>query len=334
MKGISIIICCHNSEQRIRETLDHIARQEKTDTILWEVILVDNASIDATIPVAQELWKQKEDTVHLRIVTEEKLGLKYARERGIKTARFEYLIFVDDDNWLSSEYVFKVYQKFERNKKVALIGGAGNPVSDSLLPVWYNEYQNLYAVGKPVSQNGVLKKDAGFIYGAGMALRKSAYQNLELSGFYSLCDDRKGNQLSGGHDVELSFALRLIGYDVMFDEKLDFAHYMDQNRLTIPYLKKLSAGSAANTTTFIYYLLLTKKVKSNPKFVFFYFKRIIGDLIDFIILLKMNPKNKYETEIARITYLSSIKYFLLNFFPSFAYYSNLKKCLKYTISNN
>lgn len=329
MKGISVIICCHNSEQRIEKTLVHIKRQEKTVDILWEVILVDNGSADGTTSIAREFWRREEGVVQLIIVTEERLGLKYAREKGIETARFGYIIFVDDDNWLSNEYVFNVYHNFERNATVALIGGLGNPVSDSLLPIWYAHYQGLYAVGKPVLQSGVLKKDTGFIYGAGMALRKSAYQNLELRGFYSLCNDRKGNRLSGGHDVELSYAFRLIDYDVMFDEQLEFAHYMDENRLTLPYLKKLAAGSAANTTTFIYYLLLNKKVKSNIEFALFYFKRIIGDLIDLFMVLKRNPKNQYEGEIMKATYSSSIKYFILNFFPSLAYFKNLKRCIKY-----
>ncbi|GAB1446017.1 hypothetical protein MASR2M41_17660 [Flammeovirgaceae bacterium] len=327
MKGISIVLCCHNSEQRIERTLAHIKQQKKTNDIPWEVVLVDNGSTDRTTSIARELWRHEEAT-KLIIVTEKRLGLRYAREKGIKTARFDYIIFVDDDNWLSNEYIFKVYNNFEKNSSVALIGGLGNPVSDSLLPIWYTHYQKLYAVGKPVSQSGVLKKDSGFIYGAGMALRKSAYQNLELRGFYSLCNDRKGNQLSGGHDVELSYAFRLIDYDVMFDEQLVFAHYMDENRLTFPYLKRLSAGSAANTTTFIYHLLLNRKVESDIKFALFYFKRIIGDLIDFFIVAKGNSKNQYEDAIMKATYLSSIKYFALNFFPSLAYYRNLKTCMK------
>jgi len=326
MKGVSVIICCHNSEQRIEKTLVHIKQQEKTYDIPWEVVLVDNGSTDGTTSIARELWRQ-EEVIKLIIVTEERLGLRYAREKGIKTACFGYIIFVDDDNWLSSEYVFKVYHNFESNSNVALIGGLGSPVSDSLLPIWYDLYQKLYAVGKPVLQSGVLHRDSGFIYGAGMALRKSAYENLELRGFYSLCNDRRGNQLSGGHDVELSFAFRLFGYDVMFDEKLVFAHYMDESRLTLHYLKRLSIGSAANTTNFIYYLLLNRKVKSNIMFTFFYFKRVIGDLIDFFILLMRNPKNHHDVAIMKATYLSSIKYFALNFFPSLAYYRNLKNCM-------
>ena len=56
MKGISIIICCYNSAKRLHETLKHLALQQVSDTIHWEVILVNNNSTDATTQIALEIW--------------------------------------------------------------------------------------------------------------------------------------------------------------------------------------------------------------------------------------------------------------------------------------
>lgn len=324
MKGVSIIICCHNSAKRIVKTLQHILLL-RNEGIQWEIILVDNLSTDNTIEIAKSVWKTQNNFKNLKIVTEPQLGLKFAREKGIKTARFDYLIFVDDDNWLSCNYIIQVYRMFEESEKISLIGGLGEPVSDSPLPTWFNRFQNLFAVGRPVAKSGILPKGSGYVYGAGMCLRKSAYLKLESLGFYSLSADRKGKHLSGGHDVELTYALRLIDHQVVFDESLVFSHYVDQNRATFSYLKRLCAGSAANTVPFIYYLFLCKKVKSDWKFILFYIKRIFGDLIDLFSLFHKNSLDYYEKEVRKASYLSSIKYFIISFFPSFAYYKNIRR---------
>lgn len=49
--GISIMICCYNSEKRIVPTLQHLSKL-KTDGIAVEIILVNNASTDDTEMVA------------------------------------------------------------------------------------------------------------------------------------------------------------------------------------------------------------------------------------------------------------------------------------------
>ena len=46
--GISIVICTHNGKNRLELVLEHISRLHIPDNILWEVVVVDNASTDNT----------------------------------------------------------------------------------------------------------------------------------------------------------------------------------------------------------------------------------------------------------------------------------------------
>ena len=78
--GVSIIICCYNSSEKIESVLFHIEKQI-TNGILWEVILVDNASNDNTAEVAQQCWTRKD--IQLKIVFESKPGLSNARRKGL-----------------------------------------------------------------------------------------------------------------------------------------------------------------------------------------------------------------------------------------------------------
>jgi len=55
--GISVVICCYNSASRLPATLQHIAEQSLDSEILWEIIIVDNASTDNTAEIASTYWQ-------------------------------------------------------------------------------------------------------------------------------------------------------------------------------------------------------------------------------------------------------------------------------------
>src|SRR5687768_7651244 len=107
--GVSIIICCHNGERRLAETIKHIASQIVPSSIPWEFLLVDNNSTDNSISLAKEVWSQFSSSGELRIVKEPALGLSHARKKGFSEAQYEFMIMCDDDNWLAPDYVSNVY---------------------------------------------------------------------------------------------------------------------------------------------------------------------------------------------------------------------------------
>src|SRR6516164_1105638 len=106
MDGLSVIICCHNSTLRLATTLGHLKEQESPG-VPWEVLIIDNASTDGTGEFAQSCWQN--GPVPLRLIGESRLGVRYARERGFSEARYEFLAFVDDDNWIAHDWVRTAY---------------------------------------------------------------------------------------------------------------------------------------------------------------------------------------------------------------------------------
>ena len=74
--GISVIICCYNSVERIEPTLQHLYAQKGLPTTEWEVILVDNASTDNTASVATGIWESfPGDKPTFKVLTEVTPGL-------------------------------------------------------------------------------------------------------------------------------------------------------------------------------------------------------------------------------------------------------------------
>jgi glycosyltransferase involved in cell wall biosynthesis len=239
--GVSIVICCHNGASRLPETIRHIAYQEVPLHIKWEFILVDNGSTDHSARIAEDEWSLYKTDVPLRIVDEPRLGLSFARERGFAAARYEYIVMCDDDNWLAENYVHMAYIIMSRNSNIGALGGFGKLVYE-IDPPGYIEYCNIFAAGEQAPANG--KVHYNKLYGAGCVVRKSAVIKLKEAGFKTLLTDRKGKDLSSGGDYELCFALAILGFDIWYDDRLHFTHFITRERLTWDYFIRYAKESA------------------------------------------------------------------------------------------
>ena len=241
--GVSVVICCYNSSLRISETLRHLAKQVVDETIGWEIIIVDNCSVDNTREVAEKFWSSEGRNTPLRMVREETPGLSYARNRGVIEACFGIIIFCDDDNWLCDNYVQSAHSIMLTDKRIGIAGGWCKPDVHDKFDNWMIPFLPALAVGKPGAKTMYLKKLGKTVNGAGMVVRKEYYNNITQKGFSSLLSDRTQNTLSSGGDTELCWVMMYSGYDILFDESLFFRHFIPASRLKKDYLLKLTLSS-------------------------------------------------------------------------------------------
>jgi glycosyltransferase involved in cell wall biosynthesis len=255
--GASVIVCCFNSASRLPSTLDFLSKQEVPDDIKWEIILVDNASTDNTHDVARELWDRLGKSIPLTVVREMRQGLSFARQRGVSTAKFETLIFCDDDNWLDKDYVANAHE--------LLTGGHGRPYSNETLPSWFENHRHSFACHPQGSDDGELADPLSSLYGAGLVVRKSIMEALNQTAFTPLLADRTGNSLLSGGDTELCYAIRLMGYKVWYSRKLVFVHFLPASRLTEQYVLRLNQSlSLCSARLLVYrYVLQQRKVTAD-----------------------------------------------------------------------
>ena len=256
--GVSVLICCYNSSSRLDNTLKHLANQQVAKPIPWEVILIDNNSSDDTVKIAQSLWDGYKVDVPLIITTEQKAGIMHARNKGFYSARFEFCLFCDDDNWLSYNYVQSVYDIMISNHRVGVLGGLGEAVHErNQIPSWFEKYQSYYAVG---SQYKLILRH-GFTHGAGSVFRRCVYlkmQDEESHRFFLI--GRKGSNFSGGDDQELCYNYILRGYNVLYSENLKFKHFISSYRVT----KESFEGLFEKSEYYSFMTVLYRyKVKSN-----------------------------------------------------------------------
>ena len=101
---VSVVICAHNEEKNIADYLPFVLEQ---DFPVFEVVVVNDASSDATHEILNQFQKKY---AHLRIVDirdKRTGGKKAALGEGIKATQYEVLLLTDADckpaskNWIS-----------------------------------------------------------------------------------------------------------------------------------------------------------------------------------------------------------------------------------------
>ena len=290
-KGVSIILCCYNSELRLPKTLEYLAKQELRKEIPVELLIVNNASTDRTKEIALEECKKFHDGFSYRMIDEEMPGQMYARERGVQESLYEYILFCDDDNWLQPDYMQKAFDLMESTPRIGALSGQCIAVSDIDFPEWFPDFEEIYAVGTQAEDSGDISKK-GWIWGAGMMSRRSLLIKVFDKKNSFLNQGRTGNVLTSGDDCEICKRILLSGYKLYYDKSLLIYHYINPEKLTWKYRKKLSEG--INLADFIlrkYDFMIQEMNKS-------FMKKTGGILYDICKLFKPGASNdKLKSEI-------------------------------------
>jgi peptidoglycan/xylan/chitin deacetylase (PgdA/CDA1 family) len=110
--NVSVIVPAHNAAATIAETLESLRAQTHTG---WEAIVVDDGSSDDTVAVAACLAEQ--DT-RIHTVSQSHQGVSTARNKGISLARFEWLLFLDADDWLTPTHLKQMTHALNLNPEI------------------------------------------------------------------------------------------------------------------------------------------------------------------------------------------------------------------------
>ncbi len=240
---VSVILPTHNPDAgRLRRTLAGLA-QQTLPASEWELLLIDNASspaVDVALPP------------NGRIAREPQVGLTWARRRGFNEAAADVAILVDDDNVLAPDYLAAALSAFERLPPVGLLGGRSLPEFETAPPEWTREFHPLLAVRDLGAEPRISKglRPAGSarneypLYapiGAGMALRRAAWQAWINRGHIALTD-RRGAELTSGGDNDIVLSAMAAGWEVAYLPGLSLTHLIPSGRLQPDYLGRLNYG--------------------------------------------------------------------------------------------
>lgn len=231
--AIDVVICTYNRAACLDAVLFNLALQS-ADRSLWRVLVVDNASADATAQVVAD-HQSRGALPALSYVFERKPGLTAARHRGARETTAPWIAFVDDDNFLEPTWVEAVARAIRRHDNVGGIGGKVVLDWEAPAPAYLTEFGFCFAA----QDHGEAGRIVESLAGAGMVLNRRA---LLDSGWLDqpLVADRVGAKLTSGGDVEMAQRVRAAGYDLWFIPDMVLRHRIPANRMTRRYLFRIN----------------------------------------------------------------------------------------------
>jgi len=107
---VSIIVPSYNSENFIGMTIDAVLSQTYDN---WEMIVVDDFSVDSTIDIVSRYLKN--DKRIKLILLDKNCGPAMARNRGIEESRGRYIAFLDSDDYWEKDKLQKQLHFMKKN---------------------------------------------------------------------------------------------------------------------------------------------------------------------------------------------------------------------------
>ena len=177
---ISFIVPAHNEEFELSSTLATIRAAASGTAQSFEIIVVDDASTDATPEIAGRAGA--------RVVSIHRRQIAAARNAGARVAQGEHVFFVDADTRINHTHITEAIAALE----AGYAGGSARVLMDGFVPLW----------GR-VLMRGFSILYFGFNLGAG-AFLFTTRRNFEAIGGFD-------EQHFAGEEVYFSLALRKLG---------------------------------------------------------------------------------------------------------------------------
>jgi len=225
---ISIIVCTYNRADTLRSALESVIRQETDGNFSYEIVVIDDGSIDNTRDVVKEILKCSK--VPIGYIYKKGEGIADARNRGIRYARGKWIAFIDDDqlaenDWLKNLYVMALRMHADcvggtilldlQSDQLSRLG----PVIRKLLGERSWPKRPSKCLGKKIPSNG------------NILIAKKVFDSIGL--FDTVL-------LSGGEDAEFILRARAANFDIWIAPKAIMRHLVPPYRLQPTYLRLVS----------------------------------------------------------------------------------------------
>jgi glycosyltransferase involved in cell wall biosynthesis len=251
MIDASVVICSHNPRsQYLRRVLEAL-RNQTLPKERWELLLVDNASQEPLVTAWDLTWHPS--AKHIR---EHELGIAVARQRGMKEASTDLIVFVDDDNVLAPDYLSQAIKIGKEWPQLGVWGGSIVPEFELQPPSHLRDFLGVLAirdVTAPLWTN-IYACSGAEPWGAGLCIRRivaSAYCEQ-----YEKSTIRLGRQTGvsviPGEDTEMCYSACKIGLGMGVFPALKLTHLIPKVRIEEDNLLRTTVGiqTAAHLVAF------------------------------------------------------------------------------------
>ena len=165
---LSVVLTTYDRNRLLSKALASLLKQ-KAPKSAFEVIVVDN-SRKALAKDLVEDFSKKNRSLQVVYRNEKKAGLSYAKNLGIKTAKADWVAFIDDDAKAQEDWVFELIKIV--SKEVLVVGGQILPSYQGKKPDWFKDSYEVRSFGMKER----FLDDNEFFSGSNMAINKSVFK--------------------------------------------------------------------------------------------------------------------------------------------------------------
>ena len=204
-KTISIIIAIFNRKDELFELLNSLSHQTDKE---FEIIIVDDGSKIALLPIVELFEKQ----LDIKFFRKDNSGPGLSRNYGAKRAKNDWLVFVDSDVIVETDYIENIKRNLKENPCDAFGGADKAHKGFNLMQkaISYSMTSVFTTGGIRGKKNAVTKFQPRSF---NMGVNKAVF--LSVGGF---------SEMRIGEDPDLSMTLWENGYTTMFYDNIGVYH--------------------------------------------------------------------------------------------------------------
>ena len=238
MKDVSIILCSYNRAGHLEKTLQSLRQVEVPNGWTAELILVDNASTDATPNVMRAFTHPQ---MSVRVAREKSQGQCCARNRGIAEAEGNALLFTDDDVRFPRGWVRSMGSPILEGKADAVAGGVA--LAPQLQRSWMTPlHRSFLASTELISPENPCR-----LVGANMAVARAVFETIP-----QFDPELDPGAMGFGGDSLFSEQLRIANFSIAAALDIAVKHHPDPSRLSSTAWKQ-TAKTAGRSEAYISY---------------------------------------------------------------------------------
>jgi Glycosyl transferase family 2 len=238
----SVIICAHNPRPDYFARVLASLRDQTLPLDNWELLIIDNASKMPLAPDWPISWHPR-----VRHLVESEIGVAVARQRGIREACADLIVYVDDDNVLDKTYLT---QAVGIGRDWPLLGawGSGSIQADFEVKPSESVMEFLHCLAlreTAIPQwSNVTSCLQAMPWGAGLCLRKPvalAYCQLYKRSSIKITG-RAGSDTISGEDKDIAISCCVHGSGFGIFPNLKITHLIPRHRVSEDYIVLLVEG--------------------------------------------------------------------------------------------
>ena len=196
---------------------------------LFEVIVVDNGSTDATRQSVEQLAAEG---LPVRFVLETRKGVAYARNAGAALSRAPFIGLMDDDQEAYPGWAARIVETLESRPELAFLAGPVEPVWVGEVPDWITpDIQGAVSIIEWGSEPRAIDAEHWMcVPGGNSAYRRTVIETLGGWRPYRRSQDR-----------EFTVRLLLKGFEGLYVPSMRMRHRVNAERVTREYFRQWNA---------------------------------------------------------------------------------------------